>query len=312
MGQLKNNPGLPAYMNRVKQTANLFTLSKISVYPVSGAGGVTSNIDLADSAGPGRGNGNNTTAKLAAESLNSASDFTNMEQLASSTGGRAFTTNDIESVLHRIVHDSDVYYTVGYAPSDSAEDGSFRRIDVKVTGGKYKLAYRQGYNASEPGSAPAENPITPLLQLGLPGATGILYGVQVVPGAPSASGQAAPASDTAPAGQNPQLKGPLTRYSVSFTIHGQDVSFGQASNGGRIAKLLIGVKAYGADGAALNWQATREAVELSAPQYESVLKSGIPVNLDLDLPANTPARLVTAVYDWNTTRSGTLEVPLHP
>jgi VWFA-related protein len=304
LDQLKNNPNLLGYMNHVRHTANLFTLSKVAVYPVSGAGVASSNVGLADSGGSGRAGGSNGTEALAAEAMNSASALTTMEQLASSTGGRAFTTNDIDAALRRIVHDTGVYYTVGYAPIDSKTDGSFRRIDVKIAGGKYNLAYRQGYNAdSAPtDSAPSEDPIAPLLQLGLPNATGILYGASAAPGTD-------PGGE--PAGQNAQIKGPLTRYTVSFTIRAQDVSFAQAPNGGRIAKLLIGVKAYGEDGSALNWQANREAVELDAEHHQSVLKSGIPVSLVLDLPANTAAQIVTAVYDWNTNRSGTLEIPLH-
>ena len=134
LDQLKNNPNLPGYMNHVQQTANLFTLSKVAVYPVSGAGVMNSNIGLADSADAGSAGGAGhfgtaaaPTASLTAESLNSASAHAGMEQLASSTGGRAFTTNDIDAALRSIVHDSDVYYTVGYSPSDSATDGSFRR-----------------------------------------------------------------------------------------------------------------------------------------------------------------------------------------
>jgi hypothetical protein len=141
------------------------------------------------------------------------------------------------------------------------------------------------------------------LQLGLPAATGIFYGASIasVPTPPQAE----------PAGQNPDLKGPLTRYAASFTIRAQDVSFSQAPSGKRIAKLLIGIKAYAEDGSALNWLATREAIELDAAHYESLLKSGIPITLNIDLPANAKARFVTAVYDWNTTRAGTLEIQLH-
>ncbi len=311
LDQLKNNPNLPGYVNKVKQTANLFTLSKIAVYPVSGAGVMNSNIGMADSADAGSAGGTghlgtaeSPTASLTGEALNFASATAGMEQLASSTGGRAFTTNDIDAALRSIVHDSDVYYTVGYSPSDSATDGGFRRIDVKVNGGKYKLAYRQGYNAdtASTGGAPSEDPIAPLLQLGLPNATGIFYGVTAAPSADHGS---------EPAGQNARVKGPLTRYTISFTIRAQDVAFGQAPNGGRIANLLIGVKAYGEDGSALNWQATREAVELDAAHYQTMLKSGIPVSLALDLPANTSAQIVTAVYDWNSNRPGTLEIHLH-
>jgi len=298
--QFKNNSAFAAESKHIRQTANLFTLSKIAVYPVSGSGVMSSNVGLADSAGSGRlGGVPEPTGAYTSESMASASAHTGMEQLAASTGGRAFTTNDIESALHRIVHDSSVYYTVGYAPTDSADDGSFRSIEVKVAGGKYKLAYRQGYNVSEP-AAPAENPVSPLLQLGMPNATGILYGASV---------SSAPAQGE-PAGQNPQLKGPFTRCSVSFTIRAQDISFSDAPDGHHTARLLLGVKAYGADGAALNWQASREAIQLDAAHYESALKAGIPITVDLDVPAHTPARLVTAVYDWETTRAGTLEIPL--
>jgi VWFA-related protein len=320
--QIKNNPSMPEYLDSVKQTADLFTVSKIAVYPVSSAGVMTSSIGLAQSADGGGGTGHfgsgetnpvtgETTnsggaaiANLSLESQNFATALTGMEQLASSTGGRAFTTNDIDNALHQIVHDSDVYYTVGYAPK-SPTDGSFHRIDVKVGGGKYNLAYRQGYNAE---SAPAngvqqEDPIAPLLQYGLPNATAILYGASVTPGA---------AQDSSPAGQNLQLKGPLSRYAVSFTIRAQDVSFGRAPNGDRILRLLVGVKAYGKNGAALNWQALQDAADLTPGEYASVLKTGLPFTVDLDLPPDTPAELVTAVYDWNTARAGTLEVPLHP
>jgi VWFA-related protein len=310
MDKLKNNPNLPGYVNHIKQTANLFTVSKIAVYPVSGAGVMNSNIGMADSADAGSAGGGHfgasasPTSSLTGEALNAGSAHGSMEQLAASTGGHAFTTNDIDAALHTIVRDSAIYYTVGYAPTDSANEGSFRRIDVKVTGGRFKLAYRQGYNAAESGSSPDQSPISPLLQFGIPDATGILYGASVATVPAPAQGELA--------GQKADLKGPLTRYSVSFTIRAQDIEFDEAPSGKHIARLLVGVKAYGNDGSALNWQATREAVELDAAHYQSVLKSGVPITLDLDLPANTRAQLVTAVYDWNTTRSGKVEISIRP
>ena len=60
-------------------------------------------------------------------------------------------------------------------------DGSFRRIDVNLTNGKYKLAYRHGYNADDRPVLDANagtNPLAPLLGFGLPGATGVLYGAK--------------------------------------------------------------------------------------------------------------------------------------
>ena len=308
LSQLKSNPALPGYINRAQQTANLFTLSKIAIYPVSGAGVQSSTVGLADSAGSGRPGGSNGTAPLAAESMSLASNLAGMEQLAASTGGRAFATNDIDTALRKIVHDSDVYYTLGYAPPAAAAEGVFRRIDVKVAGGKYKLDYRQGYNAAEPGVTQDENPIASLLQAGLPSATGILYGLNI---------QRRPESDVQAshdpsAGQNPNLSGPLAHVSISFTIRAQDIEFGQAPNEERVAKLLVGVKAYGKDGAALNWQAGREAFRLDHAQYQAALQTGIPVSVALDLPASASGEIVTAVCDFNTSRCGSLETQLEP
>ncbi len=106
MEHLKNNPNLPGYANQVKQTANLFTISKIAVYPVSGAGVMNSNIGMADSADAGSAGGTGhfgtaaaPTASLTGEAMGSAAALTSMEQLASSTGGHAFTTNDIDSAV---------------------------------------------------------------------------------------------------------------------------------------------------------------------------------------------------------------------
>ena len=311
MERLKNDPNLTGAVNRIRQTANLFTVSKIALYPVSGAGVMNSNVGLSDSADAGSAGGTghfgasaNPTGSLTGEALNSGSALGGMQQLAASTGGRAFSTNDIGSALARIVHDSGSYYTVGYAPADSSPTQAFHRINVKVSGGKYKLDYRQGYNASTNDTDPDRSPISPMLQLGMPAATGILYGASIAPDSKSGS--------TEQAGQNSDLKGPHIRYAASFTIRGQDISFSQAPSGKRIAKLLVGVKAYGEDSSALNWLAAREAIEVDTAHYELLLKNGIPITLEIDLPANTKARLVTAVYDWNTARSGSLELQLQP
>lgn len=188
LDQLKNNPNLPGYINHVQQTANLFILSKVAVYPVSGAGVMNSNIGLADSADAGSAGGTGhfgtadaPTASLTGEAMNSASALTTMEQLASSTGGRAFTPTT--SMPHSAASSTRATCTtlLVYMPTDTTTDSGFRRIDVKVAGGKYKLAYRQGYNTDSASTddASSEDPIVPLLQLGLPSATGIFFGASV-------------------------------------------------------------------------------------------------------------------------------------
>lgn len=66
-----------------------------------------------------------------------------MEQLASSTGGKAyFNTNDLNTAMRLAINDGANDYTLGYSPTEKKMDGSYRQIEVKVANGKYKLAYR--------------------------------------------------------------------------------------------------------------------------------------------------------------------------
>jgi hypothetical protein len=70
------------------------------------------------------------------------------------------------------------------------------------------------------------------------------------------------------------------------------------------------VKAYDHNGNPLNWEGTMETLEISAEEYESRKKTGIPARLEIDLPSDLDLRVVTAVYDWNSGKAGSLEVPV--
>lgn len=177
----------------------------------------------------------------------------------------------------------------------------------KSAKGKYKLAYRRGYNADDaPPVDPKStgDPLAPLLALGLPAASGVLYGVQVEP----ASTQ--PGPDAVRAGNNPALNGPLTRYGADFVIRVEDVTWRADSRGRRTGRILVGLKAYDHDGNPINWEGNIETLEMTAEESESRKKTGIPAHLEIDLPADLDLRVVTAVYDWNSGKAGSLEVPV--
>jgi len=71
------------------------------------------------------------------------------ESLAADSGG--FTvrnTNDLGSGFKRIADETRVYYLIGYNPTNAARDGTFRKIQVKVRGGKgIQIRARKGYYA---------------------------------------------------------------------------------------------------------------------------------------------------------------------
>jgi VWFA-related protein len=317
---LEKNPGLPGYLDRVKMTANLFTISQIAVYPISAEGVMTEHIGEADSAAAGGGGahigamGDSVMAPYHQGAEARANAISAMEQLAASTGGKAYyNTNDLNAALQKAIDNGSNYYSIGYSPTNTNMDGAYRQIEVELAQGKYHLAYRRGYNAADAPSTNANSspnasgidPLAPLLKLGLPSATGVLYGVRAEPSA------VPPSSTQDHAGQNPALKGPLTRYAVDFVIRSQDLVFTGDPQGGKSGKFLLGLKAYDRDGNALNWEGDEESVDLTPDQYDDTRQNGIPAHLSIDLPAAGEIHLVTAVYDLNSGIGGTLEIPVH-
>jgi len=78
------------------------------------------------------------------------------EVVANESGG--FTvrnTNDLSKGIQRIADETRVYYLLGYVPSNTARDGKFRKIQVKLASGKGReLRARKGYFApSESGKS---------------------------------------------------------------------------------------------------------------------------------------------------------------
>lgn len=68
--------------------------------------------------------------------------------LANDTGGRAFTdTNDFGDAFARAERDLSAYYLIGYSSTNSARDGRFRRIQVRLSRKGLKVEARNGYYA---------------------------------------------------------------------------------------------------------------------------------------------------------------------
>ena len=79
------------------------------------------------------------------------SNFTTQETLvtlAADTGGRAYLdSNDFGKVFRGVQDDTAMYYLLGYHSTNTARDGKFRRITVKLNRPGLKIDYRKGYYA---------------------------------------------------------------------------------------------------------------------------------------------------------------------
>jgi Ca-activated chloride channel homolog len=75
-----------------------------------------------------------------------------LNRIAQETGGRAFfpkTVAELPDTIKELAHDLRTQYVIGYAPTNAARDGSFRKVQVTLAPGKSKRAAitRPGYTA---------------------------------------------------------------------------------------------------------------------------------------------------------------------
>jgi VWFA-related protein len=73
-----------------------------------------------------------------------------MKELAQNTGGRVIEASNKEDKLKKafdeIAKELRSQYSIGYTPTNTKLDGSFRRIEIRTKEG-YKIQTRSGYYA---------------------------------------------------------------------------------------------------------------------------------------------------------------------
>lgn len=68
--------------------------------------------------------------------------------LSSDTGGKAFfDSNDFAPAFQQIQRDTEAYYILGFHSTNTARDGSYRHLTVKLNRNDVRLDYRPGYYA---------------------------------------------------------------------------------------------------------------------------------------------------------------------
>jgi hypothetical protein len=233
-----------------------------------------------------------------------------METLAKDTGGHAFyDTNGLTEAVSHAVNDGSHFYTLAYTPTDMKADGKYRRIQVKVAGGSYRLDYRRGYYAADEGMerAPEQTPegdaLLPLLGFGMPDFAQILFKARVLPSDPQ------PEAGAARAGSKADLKGPLTRYRVDFAISAKELKLDASPDGMRHGHIEVMLVAYDPDGKPLNLVTAKYNLGLQPQDYADAQRQGLQVPAELDVPAGE-VFLRAGIYDLNSHSAGTLGIPL--
>ena len=279
------NGGCP-YDELDQKTMAMLADARISVYPIDATGLGTHVLFSAENPKVSGAPTNFQTmiadqkTSLDAENQANALNMTQMDQLAKNTGGKArYNGNDLKGALAADIENGSRYYTIAYTPSNHTEVGKERKIEIKSVAGKYNLAYRRSYfeethkelKAAE--AASAKDPLRPLMDRGMPNFTEIRYRMKVAPAATQ------PAADAAHAGDNATLSGPLTRYTVNFSLATEGLNLFPGPDGVRRRTIEVAIVAYSQAGKPLNWE-TRSINLAIRPEQNAIAEaSGIPFQI---------------------------------
>lgn len=282
------------YFEWYRRARDKLAEAEVSVYPIDADG-----VDV------------DTGGVLYSGSMTTTTNrFVASEGWAEETGGKAYHANDIRQEIADAADHGSRYYTLAYVPSDGKEEARERKVEVKVISGNYKLFYRQRYieqtrrEIAKSAEAPAKDPLIALMGHGMPNISEIPYRLKVVPAATQ------PGAGTPRAGENVQLSGKLTRYSIGFRLLPSCFSsLLPEADGARRKRLEVLLVAYSQDGKPLNWESQTISLLIKPRQWSKALTEGVSFHFEIDAPPGD-VHLRTGVYDSSLSKVGTLEIPL--
>jgi VWFA-related protein len=136
---------------QLEASINAAMKANVAIYPIDARGLMADPPGGSASKAASRGTGifNGSAYNSQRAQINDSQET--LVTLAADTGGKAFLdSNDIALGVREAQQDLRSYYILGYYSTNSAEDGKYRRITVKLTNGmQAKLEHRPGYWASK-------------------------------------------------------------------------------------------------------------------------------------------------------------------
>jgi VWFA-related protein len=136
---------------QLEATINSAMKSNLAIYPIDARGLMADPPGGGASKAASRGTGifNGSVYNSQRATINDSQET--LVTLAEDTGGRAFLdSNDLALGIKQAQEAMRSYYILGYYSINTAEDGKYRRITVKLTKGmQAKLGHRPGYWASK-------------------------------------------------------------------------------------------------------------------------------------------------------------------
>jgi VWFA-related protein len=328
--------------DKFRQTTALLANSQVAVYPIDARGLTDPSVYSVESTGvqydpkldpnQGRNTQDVFTNHLNDAIRENADDNSTMLQMAERTGGHAFlNTNGLANAVTRAIEAGSNYYTLTYTPTDTANDGKFRRLQLKLRRDGYTLAYRRGYYADAPKTSdegkpsraavsttsfrkltqlapvPVADPMHNTMIFGSPVPTQITLKVLVLPAAGQPEETVASGNFAIPYAH---LDGPYRRYDVTIAVDPSAVVFTPGEDGSRQANLMFRTYLYSRDGKLLNTSSRVGDEKLTPALYERTLHSGVFFHQQISVPLKGEFYLRVGVHDVTADRDGAVEIPV--
>ena len=137
--------------SQLRATVNAAVRSNVSFYPIDTRGLVATppGGDASTASPSGTGIFTGSTQQGLRDKFNTSQET--LATLAGDTGGKALLdSNDLSTGITQAQRDINTYYILGYYSTNSALDGKYRRIRIRLRAGlEAKLDYRNGYYAGK-------------------------------------------------------------------------------------------------------------------------------------------------------------------
>lgn len=139
--------------SQLRATVNAAVRANVAFYPIDARGlsALVPGGDASQQGAAGSGLYNGSGQRSARDNFNNQQET--LATLAMDTGGKALLdSNDLTEGIRQAQSDISTYYVISYVSTNTAQDGKFRRIQVKLAPAagvlNAKIDYRKGYYAS--------------------------------------------------------------------------------------------------------------------------------------------------------------------
>ena len=143
------NPDAPVLLRELEQVIRASARANVSVYAVDPRGLAATGDDLIEVTSLPQNPLLGLTTAAFENEVRAAQD--SLRSLSDQTGGfAAVDSNDLAGAFERVVADNSTYYLLGYNSTNPTQDGTFRKIEVRVTRPGVRVRARSGYTAAPP------------------------------------------------------------------------------------------------------------------------------------------------------------------